>query len=108
MAGCNDPETIVAGPADPQAEALKKAAPVKAPPMIRASRTYRCKDNMLLFTEYYTDATLRVRTAKAGSVTTLVAQTDSGPFLAAGWSVSGSEPQIKVNAPGHPAQSCNT
>ena len=32
--------------------------------MIQASRTYRCKDNSLLYVDFYTNNTVQVRTAK--------------------------------------------
>lgn len=66
LAACNPkPETIVANEQpDPMAEQLANAAPVELPPSIAASKTYRCKDNSLLFIDWYSDGSARVKTAK--------------------------------------------
>ena len=58
-------ETIVANDApDPMAEELANAAPVELPPAIAASKTYRCKDNSLLYVDWYSDGSARVKAAK--------------------------------------------
>jgi hypothetical protein len=106
LAACGEPETITAGADDPQAEALQNAAPVAPPPMIQASRTYRCKDNSLLYVDFYTDNTARVRTKKEGEATALTATDGKGPYTAEGWSVSGNAAQVNITAPGKGSQSC--
>ena len=48
LAACDsEPEVLKVNRFDPQAEALKNAGPVEAPPMIVANRAYRCRDNSL-------------------------------------------------------------
>jgi hypothetical protein len=106
LGACNDPETITGGTADPQAEALKNAAPVEAPPMIQASRTYRCKDNSLLYADFYTNNTARVRTKEDGTPTTLTAVEGKPPYTAEGWSLSANTAHVSVTAPGKGTQSC--
>lgn len=65
LAACNkEDKTIVAGPADPMAEELNKAAPVALPPSIQASKTYRCKDNSLAYVDWLSDGTARVKATK--------------------------------------------
>lgn len=65
LAACNkEDSTIVAGPADPMAEQLNKAAPVELPPAILASKTYRCKDNSLAYVDWLSDGTARVKASK--------------------------------------------
>ncbi|HEY0044868.1 MAG TPA: hypothetical protein VGB62_09990 [Allosphingosinicella sp.] len=108
LSACNsEPETVVAGTNDPQAAALNQAAPVQNLRMIQQSRTYRCKDNSLLYVDFYTDNTAAVRTDKGGEATVLNAAAEGKPpYTAEGWSVSGSEAQVSITAPGKGTQSC--
>jgi len=91
---------------DPQAEALKNAPPVEAPPMIQATRTYRCKDNSLLYADFYTNDTVNVRAQKDGPGTILTAPAAGQPYVAEGYSLSANAAQISYTAPGKGAQSC--
>lgn len=106
LGACGGPETINAGGDDPQASALQNAAPVEAPPMIQASRTYRCKDNSLLYADFYTDNTVRVRTEKEGQPTILTAAEGQPPYTAEGYSLSANAAQISYTAPGKGSRSC--
>ncbi|MEA3009307.1 MAG: hypothetical protein QOJ91_999 [Sphingomonadales bacterium] len=94
------------GNVDPQANALNAAAPVEAPPMIQASRTYRCKDNSLLYADFYTNDTVQVRAKKDAPGTTLTAAAGQPPYIAEGYSLSANAAQITYTAPGKGAQSC--
>ena len=106
LAGC-EPETVTADePADPQAEALKNAPAVAPPPMIQSSRTWRCKDNSLLYADFYTNDTVRVRTEKGGEFVTLTAAGGQPPFTAEGYSLSANADQISYTAPGKGTRSC--
>jgi hypothetical protein len=107
LGACNsEPETITAGNDDPQAQALENAAPVEAPPMIQASKTFRCKDNSLLYADYYTNNTARVRSAKDGTPTVLTAAGGNPPFTAEGYSLSANGPSVTYTAPGKGTQTC--
>ena len=107
LGACNsEPETVSAGGADPQAEALKNAPAVEAPPMIQASRTFRCKDNSLVYADFYTNNTARVRTEKDGTPTVLTAENGQPPYKAEGWSLSANDAQVTLTAPGKGTQSC--
>ena len=108
LGACNsEPETVHAGAVDPQAEALKNAPPLtEAPPMIKASRTFRCKDNSLVYVDFYTNDTARARTEKDGTPTVLTAQAGQPPFTAEGWSLSDNADQVSLTAPGKGTQSC--
>jgi hypothetical protein len=107
LAACNSqPETIPAGGTDPQAAELAKAAPVEAPPMIQASRTYRCKDNSLVYIDFYTNNTAQVRSEKGGTPTTLTAAQPGGEYTAEGYTLSGNAPTVTLAAPGKGSQSC--
>ena len=102
----SEPETVNAGPIDPQAEALNTAAPVQNLRMIQHSRTFRCKDNSLIYVDFYTDNTAAARLDKGAQPTVLTAAEGKPPFTAEGWSVSGNEAQVSITAPGKGTQSC--
>jgi hypothetical protein len=107
LAACGEPEVVTANAPDPQAEALANAAPVELPPSIQASRTYRCKDNSLVYIDFYTNNTAMVRKEKGGEVAaTLTAPAAGEPYAAEGYSVSGSGTDVTFTAPGKGAQSC--
>lgn len=108
LAACNrEPEVVDTNP-DPMKEELAKAAPVELPPSIQASRTYRCKDNSLVYIDFYTNNTAMVRKTKGGEPpeATLTAETAGGEYKAEGYSVSGNGEQITYSAPGKASQSC--
>jgi hypothetical protein len=88
------------------AAAANSAASVEAPPMIQASRTYRCKDNSLLYADFYTNDTVQVRSAKDQPPTILTAVGAGQPYTAEGYSLSANSEQISYTAPGKGAQSC--
>src|SRR3954469_3210854 len=86
---------------DSQANAANTAAPVEAPPMIQASRTFRCKDNSLLYADYYTNNTVQIHVKdKDAPSVTLTATDAKGPFTGSGYSVSTNATQIDFSAPG--------
>lgn len=106
LSACNnEPEVVDLNP-DPDAQTVANAAPVAAPPMIQASRTYRCKDNALLYADFYTDNTVRVRDAATGPSTTLTAADGKPPYVAEGYSLSANAAQISYTAPGKGTRSC--
>jgi hypothetical protein len=109
LGGCNNkPQTIVAnGPDDPQAAQLKDAKPVAPPPMIQASRTYRCADNGLVYVDFYTNNTAAVRTQKGATPTMLTAEPGKPGFKGAGYSLSGNGPKVSFEAPGKKSQTCD-
>ena len=62
LAGCNkEDHTIVAGPGADEPEVNAEAANVVLPPAIAASKSYRCKDNSLIFVDWLSDGTARVK-----------------------------------------------
>jgi hypothetical protein len=107
LSACSsEPETITSGPADPQAAALNAATPVENVRMIQASRTFRCKDNSLIYADFYTDNTASVRTEKDGARTVLNPTDGKPPFTAEGWSISDNAGEVSITAPGKGTQSC--
>lgn len=75
LAACNSEDhTIVAGEQpDPMATELANAAPAVLPPAIRASKSYRCKDNSLLFVDWYADGSARVKKDRGEAGTAIAA-----------------------------------
>lgn len=107
LSACNEGNTITANEVqDPQAAELAKAPPVELPPSIVASRTYRCKDNSLLYTEFLSNDTVRVRSEQGGTPTVLTAQDGNPPYTAEGYSLSANASEITYSAPGKGSQSC--
>ena len=83
LAGCEQkPETMNTGSYDPQAAELANAAPAVAPPMIKTSHSYRCKDNSLIFVDFMTDdMTANFKPSKDGAVTVLKAPEAGKPYV---------------------------
>ncbi|MCW2365319.1 hypothetical protein M2341_000766 [Sphingobium sp. B7D2B] len=80
----SEPETFNTGTNDPMAAELANAGNVALPPMLRASTTYRCKDNSLIFVDFMTDdVTANLRTEKGGPITGLKAPEAGQPFVSA-------------------------
>lgn len=66
LAGCNkEDHTIVAGgePVDDQPANAAANANVHLPPSIAASKTYRCHDNSLVYIDWLSDGTARVKSS---------------------------------------------
>jgi hypothetical protein len=104
--GKSEPE-VVGGPADPMKDQLANAAPVELPPAVKDSRSYRCKDNNLIFVDFLADdKTANLRLEKNGAPTKLVAAEAGKPYIAEGIEIDGNGPTITATVPGHPAQSC--
>jgi len=78
LAGCNNSDhTIVAGP-DTGDTASNAAAngPVALPPSIQASKSYRCHDNQLVYVDWMSDGTARVKKTREEIGTTVTLGTD--------------------------------
>lgn len=106
--GSNEPEVVGGGPVDPMADALNNAGPVALPPMVKQSKTYRCKDGSLIYVDYMSDEkTVMLKTEKEGTATALIAPEAGKPFAAeGGWSLSGSLEEVTVEMPGKGSLSC--
>ena len=108
LAACQQEPEVIETP-DPQAEALKNAPPVELPPAIVASRTYRCKDNSLVYIDFMSNDTAFVRKEKGGEppLATVTAEQPGGEYKSAdGYTVSANSEQINYSAPGKGSQSC--
>ncbi len=107
LSACNSEPTVV-GPTDPQAEALKNAPKVTLPPAIRVAKTYRCKDNSVVYVSFLADnVTAAVRDKEESPPrVTLKAPGADQPFVAEGFSLSGSGDTVTYTSPDSGTQSC--
>ena len=114
LAACNrKPTTIVAGgPEDPTAKQIAAAPPVKLPPALLATKSYRCKDNSLVYIDWFNDhttANLHVKKKDAPAVH-LTAEAAGQPFSGEGYQLTGSPTAASVTykAPAGGGQSCDS
>ena len=62
LAGCSkEGHTITA---DPTGDNIAANAPVALPPSITSSKAYRCKDNKLIYIDWMSDGTARVKNSR--------------------------------------------
>lgn len=110
LSACNtEPEVVTINEFDPMADELAKAGQVEPPPMISHSRTFRCRDNSLVYIDFYTNNTAAVRTDRGQPpVATLTAEGGNPPFTGDGFSVSANAEEISLTAPGKGTQTCHT
>ena len=110
LAACSgESETVTINRYDAQAEALANAAPVELPPSITASRTYRCRDNSLVYIDFYSNNTATIRNQRGGDIVATVTSPDGiAPFTADGFSVSANADNITFTAPGKGTQTCRS
>ena len=101
LAACNtEPEVVQINKDDPMANALKNSGPVAPPPMIQASRTYRCRDNSLVYIDFFTNNTAVIRTERGEApVATVTAEGGNPPYTGSGYSVSANADQISYTSP---------
>ena len=93
LAACNtQPTTITAGgPSDPTANEIAEAPPVKLPPAVLVSKSYRCKDNSIVYIDYMNDSvSVHFRAKKDAMPTTLTAPAAGQPFVGDGIELTGS------------------
>lgn len=108
LAGCEQKTETVDGRApDPMASQLANAAPVELPPAVKATSTFRCKDNTLVYVDFFSgDKLANLRTEKGGTAVALKAEKAGDPLVADGYSLTGDPKAITLTRPGKPAQSC--
>lgn len=93
--------------ADPLAEAAAKAPKVELPPAIKATATLRCKDNSLVYIDFFAgDKLANLRTEKEGAPVRLTAEKAGDPLVADGYSMTGTPKSVTLTQPGKPAQTC--
>ena len=135
LAGCGESEPeVVGGMYDPEAqqdEGADAGADVELPPMERASRSYRCDDNTIVYVTFFTnDTQVAIRTEQGGPLTvlrneSLAAEAEAaegeetegeaagepaeGPvrFSGSGYTLVGTDTTIQFARPGGGLQTCN-
>jgi len=110
LAACeNKPEEVSGTAPDPQAEALKNAPKVELPPSIEASVSMRCKDNSVVFADFYQGAKMvLIKETKDGPGTLLKAPEAGQPFVAdGGYKVTGTSKNATVEIPGKGSRACH-
>ena len=71
LAGCNkEDHTIVAGPPVDEGNVTSNG-PVALPPSISSSKSYRCADNKLIYVDWMSDGTARVKKTREEVGTTV-------------------------------------
>jgi hypothetical protein len=93
LAACDTkPTTIVgSGPVDVDAETIKNAPPVKLPPALLASKSYRCKDNTLVYVDWFNDGTsANFKPKKDATPVALTAPAAGQPYVGGDVTVTGS------------------
>jgi len=113
LSACQQEPIKVGEGADPQAEALKNAPKVALPPSIKQARTYRCKDNSVVYVNFMSDdVTANVRDKEEEPPrTTLTAAAPGQPYQLTDqqggkWSLSGSGDTVTYTSPDSGTQTC--
>lgn len=74
LAGCSKQGHTIT--ADPTGDNIAAVAPVALPPSIASSKSYRCKDNNLVYIDWMSDGTARVKKTRAEVGTAVTPGTD--------------------------------
>jgi hypothetical protein len=108
LAACqSEPEVVSSRAPDPYAEAKKKAGPVELPPSIRETVTFRCKDNSLVYVDFFNgDKLVNIKTDPKGTPTQLRAEAPGDAFTADGYSLTGDAKNVTVTLPGKTELTC--
>ena len=90
LAGCDTNNNIVIGPdgAEVNETADVNLADVELPPSIVASHAYRCRDNSLIYVDWLSNDSARIKSDRS-DVGTTVTKGEDGAYTAEGQSLSG-------------------
>jgi hypothetical protein len=103
----NKAEEVTSTAPDPMASQLANRAPVELPPMMTADVTFRCKDQSLVYVDFFQgDKQLLVKTTKEGTPVKLTAEKAGDPYKADGYVATGTPKSITLTVPGKDAQVC--
>ena len=103
----NKAEEVTSTAPDPMASQLANRAPVELPPMMTADVTFRCKDQSLVYVDFFQgDKQLLVKTTKEGTPVKLTAEKAGDPYKADGYEATGTPKSITLTTPGKAAQVC--
>ncbi|HKR18250.1 hypothetical protein [Rhizorhapis sp.] len=105
--GQSQPEVVDNKAPDAIGAQVAQAAPVELPPAVKDSRSYRCKDNSIIYVDFLADdKSANLRTDKAGTPTALKADAPGKPYKSDGFEVVGSGTSITATIPGKGTQDC--
>ena len=102
LAACDkgEPEVVTSVAPDPNADQINASGPVTLPPSIKASVSFRCKDNSLVYVDFFDGETqANLRTEKGGTVTALKAESAGKPYTGDGYTVTGNPKKIDLAGP---------
>ncbi len=105
LVGCHK-QTIVQGGNEPE---VVDTSNVVLPPSITATKTYRCKDNSLVYLDWLSDnMSANFRATENGTPVQLKTAEAGTPLTAEGYSLTGDAKSatITLMRPGMPSQSC--
>lgn len=103
LAACGDnkPQVVDSRPPDPMAEKIKAAPPVELPPPVAASVTMRCKDNSLIFVDFFQGYKMaNLRLDKTALPTQLKAPEKGQPFVGGDYTLTGDAKSVELKGPG--------
>ncbi|HEX7872077.1 MAG TPA: hypothetical protein VF475_04140 [Sphingobium sp.] len=107
--GGNSTETVNETIADPMHDQLANAPVAELPPMLKASKSYRCKGNGLVYVDFFSDdlsATLRDGEKTAAPIKLKAAEKGKAFEGEGGYKVEGSGSEVTVTLPGKSAVAC--
>ncbi|WP_298674643.1 hypothetical protein [uncultured Sphingomonas sp.] len=113
LSACNSkpekPEVIDINP-DPMAAELANKGTIELPPSIKAEKTFRCKDNSLVYVTFFQgNKQVFVKAKKDATPTVLKAAKDGEPLVAeGGWKLTGDTAHITLDQPGKGSQTCKS
>jgi hypothetical protein len=110
LAACEQkPEEVTSVTSDPQAEALKNAPKVELPPSIESSVSMRCKDNSIVFADFYKGAKqVLVKETKDGPGHMLKAPNAGEAYVGeGGYKVTGTAKNATIEIPGKGSRVCH-
>lgn len=92
---------------DPMASQLANAAPVELPPSIKATVTFRCKDNSLVDVDFFHgDKRANLRMKQGGNSIVLTADKAGDPLTGSGYSLTGDQSNITLATPDKGTLTC--
>lgn len=111
LSACNSqPENISSGSTDDMANEVAAAKPVELPPALAASKSYRCKDNSVVFIDWFAGDKMANLRAKKDDMPTVLKSEEAGKGLSAegGYALDGtaSAATVELTQPGKGKQSC--
>lgn len=105
--GQSQPEVVDNKAPDSVAAQAAQAAPVALPPAVKDSRSYRCKDNSIIYVDYLSDdKSANLRTDKAAAPTVLTAEAPGKPYKAGEYELVSSGTSVSATIPGKGTQDC--